>query len=113
MGAGGGLSIWLFGDAKHNVFYISSNFTSNRANMGGGLSLEFRDNSSHNVVDVSKSNFSYNSAAKYQGGGGALVGYIIYQLGGRTMYNSITFTNCQFKNNQALNGCGGGISMVW
>ena len=40
-GAGGGLSIWLFGDAQNNTFYISSNFTKNSANLGGGFSFEF------------------------------------------------------------------------
>ena len=38
-GAGGGLSIWLFGDAQNNTFYISSNFTKNSANLGGGFSF--------------------------------------------------------------------------
>jgi len=111
MGAGGGLSIWLFGDAEHNMFYISSKFISNSANQGGGFSFELRDKSSYNVIDISKSDFFNNSARYYQGGGGALVGYFIYQLGGHTKNNSITFTKCRFIQNHAPEGCGGGISM--
>ncbi|XP_065904410.1 uncharacterized protein [Dysidea avara] len=109
-GVGGGLSIWLFGDAQSNMFYISSNFTNNHANLGGGFSFEFRDNSSHNFVDVFKSYFCHNSAHNYQGGGGALVGYIIYQSGGRTTSNNVTFANCDFIQNHAPKGCGGGIA---
>ncbi|XP_065904408.1 uncharacterized protein [Dysidea avara] len=109
-GAGGGLSIWLFGGAQYNLFYISSNFTNNHANQGGGFNFEFRDNSSHNFVDITNSHFYNNSALNYQGGGGALVGYIIYQLGGRTTSNSVTFANCNFTQNHASEGFGGGIT---
>jgi len=43
-------------------------------------------------------------------GGGALVGYFIYQSGGHTINNTISFTNCSFNQNHASKGCGGGIT---
>ena len=111
IGRGGGISIWCFGTASNNKFYISSsNFTRNAANQGGGINIDFRDDSYNNHVKISQCLFRHNKGKKYQGGGGALVGYVIYQSGSHVTYNNVTFVDCNFTENYALLGGGGGIN---
>ena len=106
-GCGGGLSIALFGNANHNVFYISSKFSRNKANRGGGFSIEFRDNSAHTNVTILQSNLTDNVATHYPGG--ASIGYAIYHFYERLQYNYIKLIECNFTGNIALNGSGGGL----
>ncbi|XP_065904412.1 uncharacterized protein [Dysidea avara] len=111
IGRGGGISIWCFGIAASNKFYISSsNFTRNAADQGGGINIDFRDDSYNNHVEISQCLFRQNKAEKYQGGGGAIVGYVIYQSGGHVTNNNVTFVDCNFTENYALLGGGGGIN---
>ena len=111
IGRGGGISLWCFGTASNNSFYItSSSFMRNAANQGGGVNIDFRGNSYSNHVEISQCLFKYNQGEQYQGGGGAMVGYVIYQSGGHVMYNNVTFFNCNFTKNYALSGAGGGIN---
>ena len=108
-GCGGGLTIWLFGNASHNVFYISSNFSKNKANRGGGFSIDFRDNSAYTNVTILRSNLTNNVATHYPGGAGAAIGYAIYHFYERLQHNYVKLTECNFTGNIALNGSGGGL----
>jgi len=111
IGRGGGISIWYFGTASNNRFYISSSiFTRNSANQGGGINIDFRDDSYNNHVEISQSLFRHNKGETYQGGGGAIVGYVIYQSGGHVTNSNVTFVDCNFIENYAPLGGGGGIN---
>ncbi|XP_065905670.1 uncharacterized protein [Dysidea avara] len=110
--AGGGLSIWFFGQAKNNNVQIThSNFVSNTANMGGGLYVGYRQNTSNSTLFIAFCSFKYNSVGMYHGGGGVKVGYDMYQSGGKCINISVKIESCLFKRNQALNGVGGGLDM--
>ena len=109
-GCGGGLSIWLFGNASNNSFFISSEFSGNVANRGGGLTIDFRDNSANTSVEIFQSSLRDNMVTIYQGGGGALIGYAIYHFDESLRYNYIKLSGCNFNRNTAPNGNGGGLA---
>jgi len=110
--AGGGLSIWFFGQAKNNNVQIThSKFISNTANIGGGLYVGYRQNTSNSSLVIAFCSFEYNSAEMYHGGGGVEVGYVIYQSGGNCINISVKIESCLFAWNQALNGVGGGLDL--
>ena len=109
-GNGGGLLMFLFGQALNNTLYVySSDFISNKANNGGGLSIDGRQNASNNSVSISDCTF-YSNAAFVYAGGGASIGFTIYPNGGRTMHNHFVIRNCLFEQNKSPNGVGGGLS---
>ena len=108
-GCGGGLSISLFGNANHSLFYISSKFSRNKANRGGGFSIDFRDNSAYTNVTILQSNLTDNVVTHYPGGAGASIGYAVYHFYERLRYNHVKLTECNFIGNVALNGSGGGM----
>ena len=105
-GTGGGISLWLYGHAHNNSFQITlTNFTSNRAALyGGGLHVHNRQNTTYNRVHVSQCFFIENIGEK--GGGGLLFGYSIYQVSGRSLFNTYMIVNCQFEQNQGAVGGG-------
>ena len=106
-GTGGGLSLWLYGHAQNNSFQVTSTrFISNKALFGGGLYVHNRDNTRYNSVRVSQCHFEGNFGEV--GGGGLIIGYAIYQTGGRSLFNTYIIANCLFEQNQG--GIGGGIS---
>ena len=105
-GLGGGLSIFLCGNATENSFLISRcNFSGNSAEIGGGFYVEFADTSSSNNVTVIDTLLSNNSCSSGRGGG-ANVAHFSYQ----DDVNSANFTGCNFTQNEALKG--GGLRMV-
>ena len=111
LGNGGGLSLWLNGNAQNNSIHIAAtSFTSNRAYYGGGLNIHSRQNTKYNSVQISWCSFVGNSGIA--GGGGLTLGYVIYQnaYGGRSLYNNYSVANCLFEQNQALTGVSGGIA---
>ena len=105
---GGGLSVFLRGNARHNVFRLENlNFTSNNArDYGGALYLQFQD-SSNNTVFLSKSHFYDNSAE--QSGGAINVGFYfpMRTRGNLPRNNSIQISSTLFKRNSAE--VGGGV----
>ena len=106
-GTGGGLSLWLYGHAQNNSFQVTSTrFISNTALFGGGLYVHNRDNTRYNSVWISWCRFEGNFGEV--GGGGLIIGYGIYQTGGRSLFNTYVIANCSFEQNQG--GIGGGIS---
>ena len=105
-GTGGGLSLWLYGHAQYNSFQVTStNFTSNTALFGGGLYMHNRQNTRRNRIEVRWCNFFGNIGEV--GGGGLIFGYGIYQVGGRSLFNTYMIANCLFEQNQGE--IGGGI----
>ena len=108
-GCGGGLSIWLFGNADGNLFYISSKFSGNKANRGGGFTIDFRDNSTNTIVTIFQCDLTGNVATHFPGGAGASIGYVIYHFYERLRYNIVKLTECNFTGNIASNGSGGGL----
>ncbi len=113
-GRGGGLSIYMTGNATNNKVYISnSNITENFAVWGGGLFVEFDDDTSNNSVIVSKSiiegNECYFDITSGTGGGGIRIAYYLFQMDTQTIGNQVLVDGCHLSNNAALNG--GGISI--
>ena len=105
---GGGVSLWLSGQAKNNVFKVtSSHFIANSAEHGGGLFINSRQNVTDSHVEISGCSFIENIGHKE--GGGLVLGNVIYQSGGLSTCNTYNISNCSFKQNQALTGVGGGI----
>ena len=106
---GGGLSLWIYGQAKNNSFkIISSVFIANDAKRGGGgLYVVSRQNATHNYVEITGCSFIENVG--YKEGGGLVVGNTIYQSGGLSTFNTYNVSNCSFQQNQALTGAGGGV----
>ena len=106
-GTGGGLSLWLYGYAQNNSFLVTStSFTSNRARYGGGINVHSRQHIHYNNVTISKCSLVGNFAD--DSGGGLTLGYVIYQTGGESLFNTYTVANCIFEQNQAVK-VGGGI----
>ena len=106
-GTGGGLSLWLYGHAQNNSFQVTStSFTSNRALYGGGLYVHNRQNTRYNNIQTSWCSFVGNFGDV--GGGGLTLGYVIYQRGGQSLFNTYIVANCMFKQNQG--NVGGGIT---
>ena len=108
-GTGGGLSLWLSGHAQNNSLQVTSTyFTSNRAaRYGGGINIHSRQDTQYNNVTISKCVLVGNYAD--DSGGGLTLGYVIYQTGGQSLFNSYKVANCIFEQNQAVFGVGGGI----
>ena len=118
-GRGGGLSIFMNGDANNNMFTISScHFIENSALWGAGLFVEFHDDTFENTVEVVDSWMSDNKCYFniYSGtsGGGMRIGHYVYGNESETIPldrtgNHVVVNRCHFINNAALNG--GGLSV--
>ena len=109
-GTGGGISYWIYGNAYENTLQVrSSSFNSNIANFGAGINVRSKQNAKHNHISIENSSFTNNTANGQGGGGGVAMGYVIYQEGGESMYNSYVIASCIFQYNKALNGVGGGL----
>ena len=109
-GRGGGLSVFVKGNASNNYIEIDNcTFKDNQAVWGGGMFVEFQD-TSHDNVFVVRSSLLENNTLYYNdirnegtGGGGARMGYIYFN--DFTSYgNNITFIQCNFTSNSAYYG---------
>ena len=116
-GRGGGLSIFVKGNASNNLFVIHQcRFINNSALWGAGLFVEFHDDTLSNVVNVTNSqmegNQCYFTAESGTSGGGMRLGHYVYgniSHNENTTGNRIRIYDCTFLNNSALNG--GGLSI--
>ena len=110
-GSGGGLSVQLYGNTDDNLFFISSStFSRNVASHGGGFSVALRHNSTLTNITIFQSSINDNMVSNYQGGGGAIIGYAIYDSNETLRYNHIMLSQCNFTGNNAPNGNGGGLA---
>ena len=110
-GLGGGLSIFLCGNATENSFLISRcNFDGNSAQFGGGLSIEFDDTSTNNTVTVIETYFHCNCEKGSIRGGGVYI--MVYPNKQEVKYgeNRVNFINCEIWENKAETG--GGVRVV-
>ena len=111
-GCGGGLSIWLLGNAYNNLFNISSKFSRNKGNRGGGFCISLRDSSAYSVVSIFQSYLTDNVVSCNPNcalAAGASIGYAIYRPNEKLQYNRVKLTKCYFIRNFALKGSGGGL----
>jgi len=110
-GYGGGLFLQFNGHATEvfiQVIITSSNFSHNVANNGGGLAILGNYNTTHINVSISGCTFLNNSATFF-GGGGILVGFVIFNSEEGILHNTIVMNNCIFESNKA-DTVGGGLS---
>ena len=110
-GAGGGLSLQSNGQEKDTFVHItivSSNFSDNKANNGGGLSFYGRYNTSNIYLNISRCMFLRNFATGF-GGGGIVIGLVIFRADERITHNTIVIENCSFKHSRSP-VVGGGLS---
>ena len=106
-GTGGGISLWLYGNAQNNSFQVTlTSFTSNSARYGGGININSKQDTKYNYVKISFCSFVENSAIS--DGGGLTLGYVIYQSGGQSLFNTYIIADCLFKQNQGK--VGGGVN---
>ena len=106
---GGGLSVFLRGNARYNVFHLENlNFTSNCVNnYGGGLYLQFQDSSNNNTILLSGSHF-YNNRAEQSGGAINIGFYFPMQINqNQPRNNAIQVSDTLFERNSA--DLGGGV----
>lgn len=115
-GRGGGLSIFVKGNATRNSFVVNNcHFINNSALWGGGLFVEFHDNTSSNAVIVTGSSMKQNecffTADFGTAGGGMRLGHYVFgnSANNESIGNHITISGCRFTKNSALNG--GGLSI--
>ena len=107
---GGGMRLLFLRNSSNIQVVISScHFENNTSTYGGGLFLQVSDNSSNCQVTVNNSMFIANHCEVY-GGGGADVGFTIYDLiPGYPKNCSVLFESVQFRDNVAY--IGGGVSI--
>lgn len=113
-GRGGGLSVYLKGNARNNTIVIENcNFVHNRAVWGGGLLIEMDDNTINNTVVISRCFFKHNHCnytEEYGTGGGALrIATTVYfwdnsYKNKNTTASVIRVEDCNFSHNKALEG---------
>ncbi|XP_065888956.1 uncharacterized protein [Dysidea avara] len=113
-GTGGGLSCFFNGEALNNSLHVTtSSFTSNSALVGGGINIRSRHNSKFTHAEIFNCSFINNTLygvyGDEPGGGGISIGYVIYQTGGETLYNTYIISGCLFERNKATYGIGGGV----
>ncbi|KAK3736527.1 hypothetical protein QZH41_004420 [Actinostola sp. cb2023] len=104
---GGGLGVYLYGNASGNAFTLSRcKFLGNRAPWGGGLQIEFKHVTEKNTIEVVESNFQENFAS-FAGGGARLGDITISKTPLKP--NTFRFEKCKFQNNTSI--WGGGTSL--
>ena len=107
---GGGISIFLKGNAFNNSFELTRiNATSNNAGKycyGAGFYLHFQDTAKCNNITLNNSSFIQNTAS-HLGGGGADIGFYFPFDMCRPTKNSILIYNTIFHSN--FGGYGGGL----
>ena len=113
-GRGGGLSVYIKGNASYNFFKIKNcTFEGNIALYGAGMFVELEDTCNHNSLTVIDSFFIFNKVISSNlgftgtSGGGVMLNYVIYgPQNGIVLYNNATFIDTIFKENAAYNGGG-------
>ena len=106
-GRGGGMSVVLNDKSYSNkINIVGCNFTQNSAIWGGGLYIAVNDKVTKSTVTVEASVFLQNICSAHAGGG-VDVGFLLHP-NELSSCNSITFTDCQFIQNEAFYG--GGVS---
>ena len=117
-GRGGGLSVFLNGNANNiRIEVLDCLFDGNRALWGGGMFVELHDLVWGNNIIVEGTLFVNNwcpyTISEGTGGGGMRVGLYVFEQGAEhpsiSTRNTVALVNCTFSNNSALHG--GGLSV--
>ncbi|KAK3704465.1 hypothetical protein QZH41_003428 [Actinostola sp. cb2023] len=104
-GRGGGLSVFVKGNATNNTVTVQGcQFSNNKALWGAGLFVEFQDKTEDNHLNIWNSHFTNNTANN--GGGGVRSGILIWK--GHFVANTITHRYNTYEGNEAI--FGGGVS---
>ena len=104
-GRGGGLSIFLKGNAENNTISISScRFLNNCAMWGGGFFVEFQDKAQNNTFVIVNGRFKKNNAS--YAGGGIRSGFNVEGGNKQLIVNSMSYEGCVFEENMAILGAG-------
>ena len=115
-GRGGGMAIYFSGNSSDNNVSLSDcHFVGNRAVFGGGLLGEFIDGARHNGLNLINCHFTENvcfhsTQVNGGGGGGARLGFLLYNRTTAVTNNEIRVTLTTFEQNKAY--LGGGLSFV-
>ena len=113
-GRGGGMAIYFSGNTSDNNVSLSDcHFVGNRAVFGGGLLGEFNDQAQHNNLNLFHCDFientCFHSSQVNGGGGGARLGFLLYEAN-LVANNEIHIETTLFEQNKAY--LGGGVSFV-
>ena len=101
---GGGLCIFIRGQASNNnITIVDTKFQNNSAEWGGGLYVAFQNSPRNNSVLVNNSEFYQNYVSR--NAGGVSVGHTFFHEKPPTR-NKIIFHNCSFTANEAIYGGG-------
>ena len=109
-GRGGGLSIYLKGNAINNSIIITNcTINDNMAVWGGGILVDLLDSAQNNYIVITDVNFSNNSVyvADATGGGALRINYFPQV---KSPSNIINVTGCRFDSNSAY--FGGAVSLA-
>ena len=114
-GKGGGLSIYIFGNAKNNTFMLrDSHFNNNRALWGGAVDISFKGECESNRVSIENVKFE-NNVATYAGGAVRIESIYVDDFNHYAQPRKLTFGNTVHLNfsNFTRNGAiwGGGLSI--
>ncbi len=118
LGRGGGLCIYIKGQARSNSIAIKNSvFKSNIAQWGAGIMVEYHDETANNHVSIDGCIFEENSCIlAYEngtGGGGVRIGHYVFdqnKANSSFFYgNSVLFSNSNLTKNHAMYG--GGLSI--
>ena len=114
-GKGGGVSIYVFGNAKNNTFTFSeSHFNNNQALWGGAIDISFKGECESNRVSIKNLKFE-NNVATYAGGAIRIESIYVDDFNHYTQPRKLTFGNTvhihfsNFTSNSAI--WGGGLSI--
>ena len=120
-GRGGGLAVFVKGDAMNNsVSVVDSRFASNYAVWGGGIRIEMSESTINNSVSIFNCNFtenriSLNTKRKYTGGGAMHIVTTTEfwkDVDENISRSKINVSNCCFEHNTAMEGGGICITMA-
>ena len=114
---GGGVYVLLKASSHNNSVYLTNMYlVDNTAHCGGGMFVQIQDTSVASRVETRNSLFLSNtllpSEIHAMMGGGVHVEFSTVGATFRTD-NSVSFTGCMAINNTAMQGVGGGISVLY
>ena len=114
---GGGVYVLLKDSSRNNSVYLTNMYlVDNTAHCGGGMFVQIQDTSVASMVETLHSLFRNNtllpSEIHAMMGGGVHVEFSTVGATFRTD-NSVSFTGCMAMYNTAIQGVGGGISVLY
>ena len=113
---GGGAYITSQDSAANNTIHLMVNVINNTAHCGGGMFIHFQGTSVGNTVEIFNNMIMKNTLLPSKTydmmGGGVHVEFSTVNATSRTN-NTVTFINCKFYLNNAGQGVGGGISVLY